>query len=281
MPPAARITDMHTCPMTTGPVPHVGGPILPPGVPTVLIDFLPAAIVTSMATCVGPPDVIVKGSSGVFINFLPAARMGDQTAHGGVIVLGSPTCIIGEVGSGSPGAAGMAGVVAGLAVSGVAGQFVANKSVYSKPGSAGTSNMATDVAALEKFEVNGIKAVRVRPGTNGKVAVVGRDMTNVVQPYADGLSKECPVETFSGDMISEEAETEWQKLADQYAPNRIPDDETLKSKMFQENQAWAHKLADQGYTVADVDDPMNKGASPFCEMENQTLFGDGSAGGAK
>jgi uncharacterized Zn-binding protein involved in type VI secretion len=95
MPPAARVTDMHTCPMATGPVPHVGGPILPPGAPTVMICFLPAARVTDMATCVGPPDVIVKGSATVMINFLPAARLGDQTAHGGVIVMGAPTVMIG------------------------------------------------------------------------------------------------------------------------------------------------------------------------------------------
>jgi uncharacterized Zn-binding protein involved in type VI secretion len=94
MPPAARITDMHTCPMTTGPVPHVGGPILPPGVPTVLIAGLPAATVGSMCTCVGPPDSIIKGSMKVMIGGRPAARMGDQTAHGGVIVLGAPTVMI-------------------------------------------------------------------------------------------------------------------------------------------------------------------------------------------
>jgi uncharacterized Zn-binding protein involved in type VI secretion len=95
MPPAARITDMHTCPMVTGVVPHVGGPILPPGCPTVLIGFLPAARVTDMATCVGPPDVIVMGSSSVMIGMMPAARIGDQTAHGGVIVLGEFTVMIG------------------------------------------------------------------------------------------------------------------------------------------------------------------------------------------
>ena len=95
MPPAARVTDMHTCPMATGPVPHVGGPILPPGAPTVLIAGLPAARVSDMATCVGPPDVIAKGSATVMISFLPAARLGDQTVHGGVIVMGAPTVIIG------------------------------------------------------------------------------------------------------------------------------------------------------------------------------------------
>lgn len=95
MPPAARVTDMHTCPMTTGPVPHVGGPILPPCCPTVLIGGLPAARVTDLLTCVGPPDTIVKGSMTVMIGGLPAARIGDQTVHGGVIVIGCPTVMIG------------------------------------------------------------------------------------------------------------------------------------------------------------------------------------------
>jgi uncharacterized Zn-binding protein involved in type VI secretion len=93
---------MHTCPLVTGVVPHVGGPILPPGCPTVLIGMLPAARVTDMLTCVGPPDVIVMGSPTVLIGGLMAARLGDPTAHGGVIVLGCPTVMIGEVGMGSP-----------------------------------------------------------------------------------------------------------------------------------------------------------------------------------
>ncbi|MGH7985768.1 MAG: PAAR domain-containing protein [Candidatus Binataceae bacterium] len=95
MPPAARVTDMHTCPMTDGPVPHVGGPILPPGCATVLIGGLPAARITDQAICVGPPDVILRGSATVLIGDLPAARLGDQTAHGGVIVLGCMTVMIG------------------------------------------------------------------------------------------------------------------------------------------------------------------------------------------
>ena len=90
MPPASRITDMHTCPMTTGPVPHVGGPIIGPGMPTVLIGGLPAAVVGDLVTCVGPPDTIVKGSATVLIGGRPAARMGDTTAHGGAIVLAFP-----------------------------------------------------------------------------------------------------------------------------------------------------------------------------------------------
>lgn len=93
--PAARITDMHTCPMFTGPVPHVGGPILPPGAPTVLIGNLPAARVGDMATCVGPPDVIVAGSATVLISNMPAARMTSSTAHGGIVVAGCPTVLIG------------------------------------------------------------------------------------------------------------------------------------------------------------------------------------------
>jgi uncharacterized Zn-binding protein involved in type VI secretion len=81
--------------MVTGVVPHVGGPILPPCCPTVLIGFLPAARVTDMCVCVGPPDVIAKGSMTVVIGFLPTARIGDMTVHGGVIVMGEPTVIVG------------------------------------------------------------------------------------------------------------------------------------------------------------------------------------------
>jgi uncharacterized Zn-binding protein involved in type VI secretion len=95
MPPAARITDMHVCPMTTGPVPHVGGPVLPPGTVTVLIGGLPAATVGDMAVCTGPPDSIIMGSATVMIGGKPAARMGDSTAHGGKIVAGCPTVMIG------------------------------------------------------------------------------------------------------------------------------------------------------------------------------------------
>ena len=98
MPSAARVGDMHTCPMQTPavpPVPHVGGPIMPPGCPTVLIGGMPAATMGDMCTCVGPPDSIVKGSSTVQIGGKPAARMGDSCAHGGSIVVGCPTVQIG------------------------------------------------------------------------------------------------------------------------------------------------------------------------------------------
>lgn len=93
--PAARIGDMHVCPMVTGVVPHVGGPILPPGAPTVMIGGPPAAVAFGMATCVGPPDVIVKGSATVLITSRPAARILDNCAHGGMIVVGFPMVLIG------------------------------------------------------------------------------------------------------------------------------------------------------------------------------------------
>jgi uncharacterized Zn-binding protein involved in type VI secretion len=92
--PAARIGDMHVCPLVDALVPHVGGPIVGPGAPTVLIGGMPAARIGDMLTCVGPPDVIVTGSAKVVIGGSPAARLADMTAHGGVIVSGCPTVLI-------------------------------------------------------------------------------------------------------------------------------------------------------------------------------------------
>ncbi len=112
--------DMHVCPMQTPavvPIPHVGGPILPPGQPTVLIAGMPAAVVGDMCICVGPPDVIVMGSSGVMIGGRPAARMGDMTAHGGTIVIGCPTVLIGETGGGGGGGGGAGSVSASAGAS--------------------------------------------------------------------------------------------------------------------------------------------------------------------
>ena len=68
--PAARVGDMHACPMVTPgvpPVPHVGGPITGPGNPAVLIGGMPAARVGDMCTCTGPPDSIVAGCPTVII----------------------------------------------------------------------------------------------------------------------------------------------------------------------------------------------------------------------
>ena len=93
--PAARVGDMHVCPMITVLVPHVGGPVLPPGCLTVLIGGMPAARMGDMAICVGPPDIIILGAPTVLIGGQPAARMGDATAHGGVIVMGYPMVLLG------------------------------------------------------------------------------------------------------------------------------------------------------------------------------------------
>lgn len=93
--PASRLTDMHVCPMSTGPVPHVGGPIVGPGVATVMIGKLPAAIVGDTCICVGPPDSIAMGSTTVLTGGMPQARLGDSTAHGGTIVLGEFTVMVG------------------------------------------------------------------------------------------------------------------------------------------------------------------------------------------
>ena len=96
--PAARAGDMHVCPMLTPgvpPIPHVGGPVMPPGCPTVLIGKMPAARATDMCVCVGPPDSIILGSFTVLIGSMPAAQMGSTTAHGGTVVLGAPTVLIG------------------------------------------------------------------------------------------------------------------------------------------------------------------------------------------
>lgn len=111
--PAARISDFHVCPMIgPGPTPHVGGPIVT-GFPTVLVGKMPAARIGDTATCVGPPDTIATGSPTVLIGRSPASRMTDTTAHGGKIVAGCPTVLIGTAG-GAGTAAGGGGAGGGL-----------------------------------------------------------------------------------------------------------------------------------------------------------------------
>ncbi len=100
--PAARIGDQHQCPAYSGPVPHNGGPITGPGCPTILIGGMPAAVMSDLCVCNGPSDTIVLGSTGVFFGGKPAARMGDKCAHGGAIVVGCPTVLIGESAAGMP-----------------------------------------------------------------------------------------------------------------------------------------------------------------------------------
>lgn len=93
--PAARLTDMHTCPMWTGVVPHVGGPVTAPGAPNVLVGNLPAARIGDVVTCTGPPDAIASGVPNILIAGQPAARLTDLTVHGGVIVAGCPQVLYG------------------------------------------------------------------------------------------------------------------------------------------------------------------------------------------
>ncbi len=92
--PIATVTSMHVCPLVSGTVPHVGGPIVGPGAPNVLINGKPAALMGDVATCVGPPDTIVQGNPSVLINGVPVACQGDMTAHGGTITSGDPTVLI-------------------------------------------------------------------------------------------------------------------------------------------------------------------------------------------
>jgi len=150
--PAARITDMHVCPMVTPglpPIPHVGGPIIGPGCPTVLIGGLPAAVMGDMCTCVGPPDTIVLGSTGVMIGGKPAARMGDQCAHGGTIVLGCPTVMIGEISPGPPVVIGMAvNMVSGNAIGSPPSKAKIISSMFEKCGPLATAPFSTKVARI-------------------------------------------------------------------------------------------------------------------------------------
>ena len=100
---------MHVCPLVTGIVPHVGGPVLPPGAITVLIGGMPAARIGDMCVCVGPPDVIALGAMTVIVCGMPQARIMDMTAHGGMLVLGCPTVIVGDGAGGGGGGGGGAG----------------------------------------------------------------------------------------------------------------------------------------------------------------------------
>jgi uncharacterized Zn-binding protein involved in type VI secretion len=176
--PAARLTDMHVCPMVTGIVPHVGGPITGPGCPTVLIQALPAARVSDMCTCVGPPDLIAKGSSGVFIGGMPAARMLDTCAHGGMIVLGCFTVLIGEAGGGGSGGGGGGG--GGLGIGGPA---------HAVPGTAPVSTgLGNDVDTLANQSPtlqNNIRALQqngwtIQYGPAGGGSYTSRDTKTIV-----------------------------------------------------------------------------------------------------
>ncbi|MBP0463456.1 PAAR domain-containing protein [Roseomonas sp. PWR1] len=164
--PAARIGDLHLCPMFTGIVPHVGGPISGPCSPNVLTGKMPQARVGDIATCVGPPDAIVAGSPTVLVNNMPAARILDSCAHGGVIVLGCFTVIIG----GAAGAGGGAGGAASAAAMRRAASLAIARRIV-RPGGSGTAEDAELVAqqlanlppgVLAQMEADGTVVVACR-----------------------------------------------------------------------------------------------------------------------
>jgi uncharacterized Zn-binding protein involved in type VI secretion len=167
MPPAARLGDMHTCPMQTPgtpPVPHVGGPILPACCPTVLIGYMPAARVGDLATCVGPPDTIVQGAMTVFIGYQPAARIGDMTVHGGLITVGEPTVLISDAsGSVSPqvGPAVQQALLSARTSRGGSGGGGSGGS----SGSGGGGNQAAQTTAMQEAGDEGIPLVEHCPYT--------------------------------------------------------------------------------------------------------------------
>lgn len=183
--PAARIGDMHVCPMVTPgvpPIPHVGGPIIGPGAPVVLIGNMPAAVMGDMCTCVGPPSTIVLGSMGVMIMNKPAARMGDLCAHGGTIVMGFPTVLIGEM---SPGAGG-AGVMAGMM--GAIGKGIGAVIEFLEGALDTSQSPAGGLGGI----VQGVLQGAAQGSGQGMLGGLGRAMANAMQGMAQGLAPDNP-----------------------------------------------------------------------------------------
>ncbi len=172
MPPAARLTDLHVCPLFTGIVPHVGGPILAPGAPTVLIGGLPAARVSDTATCVGPPDIIAKGAPGVLISGLPAARMLDTTVHGGLIVFGWLTVWIGDfAGPGAAPAFGPGIILEGTPAEQAVLAALLNRIRLSGPNGAALINSLETNATPTRFNI--ATSFTDSSGTTGQLADIG------------------------------------------------------------------------------------------------------------
>ena len=196
--PAARVSDMHTCPMVTPgtpPIPHVGGPILPPGAVTVLIGGLPAARVGDMALCVGPPDSIVQGSMGVLIGGQPAARMGDLTAHGGTIAAGLPTVLIGDVGGGGSASVASPELKESMAP-GLMGLVTEGSGTPAESGTAATAAQLDAIyakAPAAKAEIDAL-ADQIANQTDGRVAKTPlksreRAMVKATDDYGGDASK--------------------------------------------------------------------------------------------
>ncbi len=198
--PAARLTDMHVCPMITVLVPHVGGPITGPGCPTVLIGGSPAAVVGDLCVCVGPPDSIVLGSTGVFIGGKPAARMGDMTVHGGSIVLGFPTVLIGEVGGGGGGGTTLENSALSKIAAGAAAGIV-NANALTKAANNGedtvertTKNDFNAQFTLVDEAEKGIKGIRYQVETNdGKLFEGKTDRSGKTENVSGYTTSDCKV----------------------------------------------------------------------------------------
>ncbi|WP_018628360.1 PAAR domain-containing protein [Niabella aurantiaca] len=203
--PAARIGDMHVCPLVNGLVPHVGGPVLPAGVPNVLIGGMPAATMGDLCVCTGPPDVIVLGSAGVLIGGRPAARMGDITAHGGSIVVGCMTVLIGETGGGGAGGDTGAGMGGNLMKSGKIGAAQAKdmantqalKEAAKKGNAAAAKTTREDFTATFTLKDEAQKAVagkryEIRTG-DGKIHEGKTNSNGETQPLQGYTTADCTV----------------------------------------------------------------------------------------
>lgn len=188
---------MHTCPMVTGTVPHVGGPILPPGHPTTMIGFLPAARVGDMCTCTGPPDSIVKGSPTVLIGFMPAARIGDNTAHGGVIVLGHPSTMIGDAGSGGGGGGGGGGGAGGGGGGGASPESTPG-APGSAPGASGTISPTTVATASVEAATAPCTGECSNPACAESFSAASETGTPLVDREAAGCNEEPAADTREG-----------------------------------------------------------------------------------
>lgn len=86
----------------TGDLTNHGGTVTGPGIPTVLMEGMPAAVATDMHTCALPPvahqptvSPFPMGSATVLIGGKPALRVGDTCICGASAVIGAPTVVIG------------------------------------------------------------------------------------------------------------------------------------------------------------------------------------------
>ena len=162
--PAAQVGGMHVCPMVTGTVPHVGGPILPPGIPTVIIGGMPAVVQGNFCTCVGPPDVITMGSLGVFIGGAGAVRVLEPTSHGGQVTVGFPTVIVGDIN-----AAAAASIFPGQQNFGNCGVQSSEQIIHQASGTAINENTILQVAIN-----NGWAGNSANPLSRGGTSAAGR-----------------------------------------------------------------------------------------------------------